>query len=241
VICGYFDAALPKEAPLYFRFAKHIANPEDIAITFNYDVLLERELHRAQKWHIGDGYGFDIVAEHSPSPVTVLKLHGSTNWIDLLFEGKGGRSGVFCDSLGPRPVLLPQAFRILGYPEATDPKFHGGSVDGVSMILPGRAKEFLVETSLNPREREQFWDSIWCRAADGLKSATEIVVVGYSLPKADERARRLILSKANRAAKVTICSGADSNRLRDEFIEAKFSSVTAITGYFEDWLDTRSG
>jgi hypothetical protein len=54
----------------------------DVIITFNWDLLHEAALFRANKWHYSDGYGFNC--EDSPggvdSPILILKLHGSVNW-----------------------------------------------------------------------------------------------------------------------------------------------------------------
>lgn len=65
---------------------------EDVAITFNWDTLMDRALAQQTSWDTGSGYGFrprkifrngwempetDVTA---PSP-TLLKLHGSTNWL----------------------------------------------------------------------------------------------------------------------------------------------------------------
>jgi len=241
VICAYFDTLGSNDAELYRRFAEDIATGGDVVITFNYDVRLERELRRANKWEIGNGYGFELGLSPAPpaSPITVLKLQGSTNWNDLLFGGSSGFSVVRGDSMGVRPVILPQDFAYLDYRGIRDPEFPGGrgSVDrSGSMILPGRTKVFAVETSVNPKERKLFWDSLWRQAAVGLKTATEIVVVGYSLPVADERARKLILSKDNHAACVRICSGNDTGPIRDVLTKCGFKTVTAIPGHFEDWL-----
>ena len=118
-LCYFFDSIRANDAPLYRQFAKEVIQPGDTVITFNYDVSLERELRRAGKWGIRDGYGFDLgVDSLLPSAIKLLKLHGSTNWIDLLFGGaRGGTFGYCTDSLSLRPVILPQEFEFLEFPE----------------------------------------------------------------------------------------------------------------------------
>jgi hypothetical protein len=44
----------------YQEFVSKIVQPGDCIITFNYDVSLDRELRRAGKWQVGDGYGFGL-------------------------------------------------------------------------------------------------------------------------------------------------------------------------------------
>jgi hypothetical protein len=88
----YFDAVRSAPAPLYDRLAR-VLRSGDRVVTFNYDLGVERALHTAGLWDIKTGYGFPVVEGEAPSPLEVLKLHGSTNWRALLF---GGMTGIFC-------------------------------------------------------------------------------------------------------------------------------------------------
>ena len=56
----WFAEIRDSEAKSYRQFVSDVLQPGDCIITFNYDVSLDRELHRAGKWEIGDGYGFVI-------------------------------------------------------------------------------------------------------------------------------------------------------------------------------------
>ena len=104
----YFDAVRSAPALLYDRLASFL-KPGDFIITFNYDLGVERALHSAGLWDIKTGYGFSVVDEGAASPVEVLKLHGSTNWRALLFEGRTGFfAGNGTSLLGlPARLLLP--------------------------------------------------------------------------------------------------------------------------------------
>jgi hypothetical protein len=235
-LCEYFDVIRVNHAPLYSRFAKQACSQGDTVITFNYDVSLEAELRKADMWHVSDGYGFLLDdAMTPPSRIKMLKLHGSTSWIDILFDGaRGGSYGTIGPDgpLGARPLILPQYFRYFGYPpEITDSRFNGGGSSRFgSMILPARSKNFAGD-------RTPFWDHLWVQAFDDLRNASEIVVVGYSLPNADTRARDLLLRAANKNAKISICCGNDNQRIAKEFSDEGFSLVEARFTYFEEWLD----
>ncbi|HUY12698.1 MAG TPA: hypothetical protein VMX16_03575 [Terriglobia bacterium] len=232
-ICEFFDSMRADEAVLYRQFANERVKSGDVVISFNYDVSLERELRRAGRWEISDGYGFNLGIGSLPaSPVKLLKLHGSTNWIDLLFEGRTGFSfGMHTDPLGPRPVILPQEFGFLEYDsKIRDIRFSGGGVDrGGSMILPARNKQFGA--------REDFWNGLWRQAEHALRRAEHIAVIGYSFPAADERARKLIFGRGNRRATLTVCCGGDSARVSREFRESGFAQVQKGSEYFESWVD----
>jgi hypothetical protein len=228
-LCEFFDSIRTNDALLYRQFANEVVQPGDIVISFNYDVSLDLELRRAGKWQIGKGYGFDLgIDSLPPSPVKMLKLHGSTNWMDPSF-------------LGDRPDILPQEFEFLEYHNIRDPRFNGGAMirSNGSMILPGRNKRLYVPTSFNPRERESFWSVLWGQATNALQKADEIVIIGYSLPPADVDARRLLLKTRNKDSLLTICCGRDTDRVGNEFTQGGFSHVRTDSKRFEDWLATQ--
>lgn len=110
----YFKQIRQKPAELYRNFAARCVQDQDLIISFNYDLALERELKRAGKWEARDGYGFDIGNDQiQTSPVIVLKPHGSTNWLGS-FGGSGGFR-LLTSPIGRRPFLDPQDSEFLGY------------------------------------------------------------------------------------------------------------------------------
>jgi len=105
-----------------------------------------------------------------------------------------------------------------------------------SIILPGRSKQFYVETSLGI-EQAEFWKRLWSQAEGALGACSKIVVCGYSLPTADQRARELLFDVPPKDASVEVVAGRDSERIASEFKSAEFSNVITFgRGYFEDWL-----
>ncbi len=234
-LSSYFDwISQNNAAPLYDHLAG-LATTSDAFITFNYDTALETALHRAGKWTIRDGYAFDTgLAQVPPSPLRVLKLHGSASWMDSIAGGlmAGDCAAVRPDEvLGKRPVIPPEFFRRLGYPnQITDPDFRGGGMSkSGSMILPSRSKTF---------QSRELWTHLWAQAEHTLRTTDEIVIIGYSLPAADNRARRLLLEDANKNAHLRICSGEDSFQISDQFRASGFRNVAATHHLFEDWLNS---
>jgi hypothetical protein len=197
---GYLGVALQEwfrqihssPAPSYATFADQIVRPGDVVITFNYDDSLERELRRFGKWGISRGYGFPLGTEEIPSDVVVLKLHGSVNWLVSLFGGATG--GAFlvnpASSMGNHPVIHRADLKFLGYETFSGHTYQSGGAFPC-LILPGRSKEFFYDPSFG-HEFDHFWDHLWSLAARALKAANKIVVCGYSLPSADQRARDLL-------------------------------------------------
>jgi len=232
-----FDSIRSAPAPLYDNLAR-VLRQGDSVITFNYDLGVERALRAAELWDIRTGYGFPIEAAEQPSPVEVLKLHGSTNWRALLF---GGRTGFFAgtgNSLGNRPVLFFRPdLEYLGYSDFVDPRCaHLDSAASLpAMIMPALPKTFHFATTYGEEWRE-FWDALWWRAESAIANADQLAVIGYSLPIADERARAMLLGSANKAVRLSICCGNAPVSLEREFREHGFTNIQTGAHTFEDFL-----
>ena len=235
----HFDSIRSTPAPLYNGLAR-VLRPGDSVITFNYDLGVERALRTAGLWDIKTGYGFLIENGDQPSPVEVLKLHGSTNWRALLF---GGRTGFFAgggNSLGNRPVLFFRPdLEYLGYRDFVDPRCAGldTAASLPAMIMPALPKTFYFTTTYGD-EWKGFWDHLWNRAGRAIANADEVIMIGYSLPVADERAREMLLDTTNKGTRLTICCGNATARLEQEFRDHEFSGIERAATAFDGFLTT---
>lgn len=236
----FFDDLGTGHAPLYSCFARERVRQDDLLITFNYDVELERELKKVELWGIGDGYGFPIEVPTIPrSKVTVLKLHGSINWFGLIMGGIPGASSP-SSTFGSRPVILRQRdFEYLGYPAGLhDPQCAGMTIPHAApgIVLPVHHKRFYWKTIFG-NEWEPFWNDLWKKAECAVQSSEDIVIIGYGMAKVDERARTLLLEKANRRARITLLCGKRRDDIRKEFVDHEFQHVeTPGDGKFETYL-----
>lgn len=218
-------------AAAYSEFAERLAQPGDVIITFNYDDSFERELNRAAKWDLSDGYGFPFAAHGRSSQVLALKLHGSMNWLWPV------------PRLGKRPLIHEADVEHLGYSDLTDftPYLYrnGGAIP--CLILPDREKKFFYEASFGVECRE-FWDDLWTKAADAVKHSQRLIVCGYSLLPVDRRACDLLLTVPRKQTHITIVSGDQSGRIASDFRDAGFQDVeTFENGFFEDWVHREAG
>lgn len=235
----YFKAICDQhlDAPLYQTFAD-VVGQGDCILTFNYDVALENALIAAQKFRIKNGYGANFQAswDESDSEVTLLKLHGSINWIALLFSGLTGFSP-FTNSMGSRPFVDNNDSVLAGYPaRILDKSFPGGGVAGgaTSLVLPTYEKKYAVETSVGD-EWETFYDEMWTEAAGFLERSDRIVLIGYSMPAADRRSRALLLWNSNKKAEVHLCCASSNEMLKRAFEDHGFWHVIEV-GAFSDFL-----
>jgi hypothetical protein len=229
-----------RPATAYAQFADEIIQPEDVVVTFNYDDSLERELRRRGLWDVSQGYGFPLGKSGQPSPVLVLKLHGSINWLALIFGGViSGPTAIGPSlSIGQHPVIHKADLEFLGYSDFSGHVYPGGGAFP-SLILPGRTKEFFYRTSFG-EEWKPFFDHLWSQATEALKNAGRIVVCGYGMLPVDKQACEMILEDSNKEAKVEIVSGSRGKRIADDFRNAGFEDVSFDpVGYFEEWVQRK--
>jgi len=207
-------------SPLYEAFADRVRQGDQV-VTFNYDVALENALIKAGKFGVKNGYGSSLEADwdEPDSQVKVLKLHGSINWIGLLFGGVTTGFSAFRNSLGERPFVDNVESLLPSYPgRVLDKSFQGGGVTNgaTTLVLPTYEKKFSVETSVG-EEWGPFFESLWSQAAEALQQAERIVVIGYSMPDADHRTRALLLWGANKRADVVLCCAGSNEALKGRF------------------------
>jgi hypothetical protein len=186
-------------------------------------------------------YGFLLGSVEQSSPVLVLKLHGSINWLASIFGGVTfGAAQVDPDSsIGQHPVIHKADSEFLGYSDFEGHMYPGGGAFP-SLILPGRKKEFFFRSSLGI-EWKPFFDHLWSQASAALKHADKVVICGYNLLPVDERGYDLILRNPNKRSKVEIVCGSQGNRLENDFRNAGYEDIIVdAKGYFEDWVERRA-
>ena len=197
------DLAVGPRSLLYRLVSSELARveqPEDLSIiTFNYDLAAERVLaeidrHRpgqqvfmfpgcyrfAERPSVGDIRGMAQFQSSSPvyaGGVSVLKLHGSMNWVsthnsqaptpNALFNPRRELTILNCPTLMPL-ISRTVRRRVYGQPIVVPP------ISGKFGVLHSRLGH------------------IWSTAASSLQSADRVVIVGYSCPPFDIEARLLL-------------------------------------------------
>jgi hypothetical protein len=234
---GEIQRGVALQSSVYREFARNVVVPGDCIISFNYDVSLDRELRMAGRFEVGDGYGFPIEGLPGKSATKVLKLHGSTNWLALLFGGLTSGSSAFQNgnTLGARPVIPRNELSFLGYADAVDPAFGTGGAALPVMIFPARSKDFYFAANTGV-EYAEFWNELWRHAAAAVQSADRIVICGYSLQPVDGRARELLLNPQTKA-EIVVASGEDTDRILRDYRDAGCAgAVAAEEVFFQNWV-----
>jgi len=222
--------------------------PGDVVITFNYDATVERVLLGQGRWSPRDGYGFEIVFQQSRddrtvvdpwgrSAVTVLHVHGATGWYRRPFFAPGyvpqGSRAVPFEVFGAAPAqtqisLDPEFLTGLGIFNAVDaclPDKIAVPHERHVVLHPSFLKDYLSD--------EGVIAALWQRAAEALRRADRVFIVGYSLPKADSAALTLLLTScADGRARIINPHGGTKVKLGSLLHTGDSFQGTA---YFEDW------
>jgi hypothetical protein len=221
-----YDLHYDSEASHDLRKTMHawanFLQPGDVIVTFNWDILHERALWDAGKWHYADGYGFEC--KDSPvgakSGIKILKVHGSVNWAQSNEQD--------CE-----PAVEHKADF---FPGATDDHFEtymkgaGQGSEGKYLVVPS----FLKDLSSN-----RLMLKIWNQAADAVAQADQLVVMGYSLHPADAPSRLLFGSGLLRNGKISKVFHVRPHKSVDHWDEfcisvGKYRKPIAKT--FEEWV-----
>jgi hypothetical protein len=193
----------------YLKFAR-LLKPNDIVLTFNYDVLLERALESTgtpyrvfPQRYITDPEVPGRLWVDDRDEVVVMKMHGSIDWFDgsiyKELEEDRVRRGV---PKGSEDFLFGEPNKFEVYPLIEGPRHEDdplAQIYKVRLIDRLYAHEIMFSYTpeiLNPSSMKilyskmyrDFWYSLGRAGVFNFRLA----IVGYSLPKQDEYARQVI-------------------------------------------------
>lgn len=184
VMAGYFNKGGPER--------------RDTIITFNYDTIIEdtlRDLRVPFSYGLpADSIDFDETADrikalYSEAGIELLKLHGSLNWWALYpeelerFRRRVQMAGV--KTLADGGHLTEEQFNHL---------LRGGRRHGRLTVYGGYGNgptPFLVPPTWR-KIFSGFYGSVWDASVTALRTATNVIILGYSVPATDQHFRYLL-------------------------------------------------
>lgn len=226
----------PDEA--YKRFVKRLLEREsaraastvvgaverETVITFNYDVLLDHALlHRGVRPNYSLGTGAPQM--HLTHPVSreivVLKLHGSINW------GQCPQCEKLVAVASPTWRTGPLEKVMLFTGQQVSLNVVSGALaqsECPSCRLRG-LEPYMVPPTWSKRIEESALVPVWQAAATALKTARQLVVMGYSMPESDTFMRYLLATALKRSPQLERVVVVNPNV--DGTLEQRYRSVFA--------------
>lgn len=246
-----FQSTGSKDWSALAQFADFV-QPGDTVITFNYDSTVERVLLERNKWFPSNGYGERLVFQgdrndktvvtFSDSPVKVLHLHGAVGWyrkpsVKEDYPYPGG--AIPSEARTPAPIetrisIDPIVLQGFGIYAAVDASMPQQPSDEYQVLLhPSFLKDYSGEESGNP-----VFIKMWRLAAEALRAADKVVIIGYSLPAADSAAWTLLLTNCNIERTTVVNPDASvMRRYRRLFMQQTPKMYTwSPPLYFADWI-----
>jgi hypothetical protein len=229
--------------------------PGDTVISFNWDALLESILWSCGKWSFLDGYGFPIEMHPTRlrklsrgkrrlgrSKVVILKVHGSINWarhfegetvglhhLNLLFAVPIYSSYLAARERDWSHLDFETQLAMVDNGLMSDPDYPYEREEAV--VAPTYEKLYDVDKTLT---------LVWDRAVHAIASASEITVIGYSLPRADAGARALLGYALRQNTRSRVVNIVEPRGLADtewgEFLRKNGHEGWRVAATFEEWV-----
>ena len=165
----------------HVRLAKTLGS-EDTVLSFNYDLLIDNALSTCNKL-TDKGYSMNFqksleiqdwtLPDAKSSEVTLLKLHGSMNWLHCSICD--GYLLTRSEKVGPWNISMPPIC-----PNCQEP---GKFLERV-IVPPLLAKDYTAQPLKN----------LWNQALGKVRLADEMTIIGYSFPPTDFAAELLLRS-----------------------------------------------
>ena len=195
----------------YYKFVKEILQPQDVIISFNYDLVLEKAFSESK---IPFDYG---ISKPQKDDRLILKLHGSANWVYCKncthsyptnnYSGLDALQGKIkchnCKKKKLEPILIPPTL----YKDYQDQE-RGGMIQG-----------------------------LWAKANEELYTADKVVFIGFSMAQTDAYAQELFKLSSNMNPELQtyfVVNNSISSKLRNNYRNAlvnrqiKFVNMTAL-------------
>jgi hypothetical protein len=194
-------------------------------ITFNHDLVIENEIRKraslVTRWCLDEGYGTlgakfrllqprgtlplfhthgDGRCDHT-APITILKLHGSLNWMVRL-TSRNPTPNYLSGKSGERQPYLVTAREITGGFTINRAGTGRTSWDTWPIVVPPVYAKQALRSAIQPA---------WADARAALGDADRVVFFGYSLPAIDVEAEKLFeraLAANTKAAGVDVINPA---------------------------------
>lgn len=238
------------EVPRYVQFFTHyLLRPDDVIISFNYDLLIEKAFINPRKEFDERGIiGRDI--EYNQKTIAhpmLLKPHGSINWLiglqpeDEITEGAPGTP------VSRRKKRLMKESHVLLWQENNKYIWEAEiyfqlPVQEKNSISPLIKWWFPASDQVSDydwKEYDGYFKEIWWKSIEELKTAKQIFVIGFAFNEYDSQVRENIINSIKKETEIIVVSSDSSEKVANFFIKHGFTNVKYNIGELsriENWV-----
>jgi len=221
-----------ERCPYHKKLAENL-EPSDTVITFNWDLLLDNVLaenaninysgHFARFYRNGRWCNNNMY-----TGVKLLKLHGSLNWM-FCKSCRRNYCYILSGKVGADQIVNPED------PRTKCPQ------------CARQMKPIIIPPTLAKQYKNELLDELWQEALVKLKDADEIIIIGYSLPVTDFKAKWLFMKsvamRQNQLNKLTVVDKYLNDNLKRKFksiFKVRNNQFNGIRGEIKDYIDASS-
>ena len=203
---------VPENVPnLYLEFARKL-QPDDIVITFNYDILLERALdavavpYRLFSQRYSEVRTGTATVDSSQDEVIILKMHGSVDWFDRSHYQNAleyGQSIAGTDYEPSHPIFNSSS-RFTTKRIVDGPRFDGDPLSDIYRVeevenvyqepIMFMVTPALIAPSTSKLTYAARMKDYWYGLAHAGTFNFRMVIIGYSLPEHDSYLQQVVYS-----------------------------------------------
>lgn len=202
-------------------FVSSVVESKEIIVSFNWDLLIEIACRKLGKPFY---YG-----KENEGCLSVIKPHGSLNLAEM---SRDHYDEAKVRSINVHSIEIIHEDKGIVVVRAENPE------DSANRIIHPFKDVLLVEPTARKAYTSTWIKQQWQYALDVIRSVDEIVVIGYSLPKADFRPRILFQLAGlyrKKLPSITIIDP-DADRLIDHYKRFSMLKITPIKRSWKDWF-----
>lgn len=235
--CSAFYSPL-LERDNYYKLSEYILREGSSVLSLNYDILLEKAIQSR-----GGTVAYSTYTQKE-NIVPLCKVHGSINWLNII-PPSGGEFSKFNEFTRQihnisftRNIALgePTGMRILPFDELNNTY----CIDLVEDSLEAYEPVIIPPVAEGKNYRKVLeYDDIWNNAGKMLSHADEIVIIGSSIRREDDKLRKTIKQSVKSSTKVTLAVGRNPEKVMKSLDELIDNPEYDCHTYFDDYINSR--
>ncbi|WP_157972298.1 hypothetical protein [Saliphagus sp. LR7] len=226
----------------YTNLANHVHTTNSTVLSLNYDIMFEKAIKSENLDYVykGHPYSFYVGPRHRSESISLIKLHGSINWMNpfsMIEFGNGQPFHQRVKFIHSNSVQTKCEYIDNHEVESMDYEqlvHRSGGIYEPALIPPFEGRK--------DYEKVQAYDKIWSSAGHFLENTDELVVIGSRISPQDSKLIELIDTNMEKDSTITLVCGSSSNEIQTRLSD-RFDHLNIETDClrFGEYMDSLTG